>query len=691
MYPYTMRILHFALVAAAVVAVACSSSDPAAPPVVTPDAAAQDSGAETSAPCGSAGAAKCEVGEACSAHLMCASANCVSNRCAASSCSNGRRDGDETGTDCGGGCTEKCDGEVCTAPSGCRSKLCVGNVCAPSGTKTCGVGTGKSCENGEECSQAADCSSDFCSINGLCEAPSSTAHEDGVRNAGETGVDCGGTIAATKLCGAGQACKVSDDCLGVCPAGGGLCAAPNATDGKKNQGETDVDCGGANAPPCMLSKACATSNDCTLKYCSAAKVCTTPTSTDGIKNGLETDTDCGGGTLTEGAVSYTAPRCDLKKKCAADADCGSAVCAEGNLCIEAPSCRPIHGGQTCGVGEYGQGGAQHESCCRSLPTGITTTLNGVTKQVYLDKYEITAGRVRAWLDDLSARGETNVQARIKAKMATDDVLKKYFPGTFADSLPTGPSTPMQTFPVHPTNGGGTVTLSMGIDNQVSGSSYYREVQLSADGTNIGCWNAPGAYGHRTLIRQASSALYPQEAVPTAAMVTIMDEKSMNCMTPIMFAAFCEWDGGYMQSTAALSAAYGTATQNSNLWPWGSNSPATSPLLGNYNTNNSFNATKAPRYLYPAVDYSTFATNLAPIIAAPGRFPNDIASVARPGVESWMDLGSNMLEWSYNGTAYAGWTGSSFEGHLSGYGATWGGGIYFLDKYGKGGTRCMRLK
>ena len=43
----------------------------------------------------------------------------------------------------------------------------------------------------------------------------------------------------------------------------------------------------------------------------------------------------------------------------------------------------------------------------------------------------------------------------------------------------------------------------------------------------------------------------------------LDEKSMNCMTPILFAAFCAWDGGYMQSQAAVSTAYGPYQ-----WPWG---------------------------------------------------------------------------------------------------------------------------
>ena len=115
------------------------------------------------------------------------------------------------------------------------------------------------------------------------------------------------------------------------------------------------------------------------------------------------------------------------------------------------------------------------------------------------------------------------------------------------------------------------------------------------------------------------------------------------------------------------------------------------LLANHHSQqrNSFNNNKAPRYLFPVVGYNTFANDLAPVIAPPGRFPGDIASQSRPNQESWMDLGGNMIEWSGGSNQYYGWTGSSFEGHR--YPRMWSPGIYFLDKYGKGGSRCIHLK
>jgi len=55
----------------------------------------------------------------------------------------------------------------------------------------------------------------------------------------------------------------------------------------------------------------------------------------------------------------------------------------------------------------------------------------------------------------------------------------------------------------------------------------------------------------------------------------------------------------------------------------------------------------------------------------------------------MDLGGNSIEWSYDSGSYYGWTGASWEGHE--YPFWWTGLLDQLEKYGKGGARCMRLK
>ena len=52
---------------------------------------------------------------------------------------------------------------------------------------------------------------------------------------------------------------------------------------------------------------------------------------------------------------------------------------------------------TCGKGEVGEPGAEHESCCRTLVVPGYTDKAEPGKTVYLDKYEIAAGRIRAFI------------------------------------------------------------------------------------------------------------------------------------------------------------------------------------------------------------------------------------------------------------------------------------------------------
>ena len=544
----------------------------------------------------------------------------------------------------------------------------------------CGAATSTRCALGTACQTDVDCASDDCE-GALCAVPGATAHTDGRRNAGETDVDCGG--GSGKVCLPGAKCATGADCDSTCTAG--VCATPSDTDGKKNNGETDVDCGGPNAKKCAVGKACATGPDCGLGYCPAS-ACVAPSPTDGVQNGTETDVDCGGGNQTfEGVTVPAAAKCALTLICAADSDCDSQLCADTKRCIEAPSCRPLHGGYTCGKGEYGVVGAAHESCCKTLPVpGLTMMRGGVAKQVYVDKYEITAGRVREWVKGIKAQygGVPNIQAWMKARMAADPILAAMYPGTTADYLPskaTGQPKPFKN------TSGGTEDIDVGLDDQIGPTSYYRGV-LGNGGTS-GCGLYAGSYGHRTYWYDAVQSAYFGEVVRPVAQKDWLDEKSMNCMTAYMYAAFCAWDGGYLQSQSAIAGAYGPS-----LWPWG-DAPIPQDAvakIANYNAGTGgFGNTKSPRYLFPVVDYATFANDFSPIIASPGRFPLD-GSQVRPIADTWMDLGGNMIEFSHDTAgAYFGWTGSSFEGHV--YPRRWDYALVFMDKYGKGGARCMRLK
>jgi hypothetical protein len=533
--------------------------------------------------------------------------------CRPAACSDGKRSPSEgeTGVDCGGLCGA-CDGETCTVGTDCASTVCTEGKCAAPATKTCGVGLPVKCADAEKCQQDIDCISDYC--DGTCMAPPPNVHEDGRRNGGETGKDCGGT-AVDKPCPGGEACVGDTDCQGKCVDS--VCAPPNPTDGKKNQGETDIDCGGPNAPKCQRGKVCITNADCQLLAC-ASGTCGTPANDDGIINGSETDVDCGGAGVSEGSFAYKAPRCNELKKCTDDPDCKTEACSPAGLCV-AKSCDSAEtaGVTTCGEKEVGDPTAVHETCCKSLKLP--------TKDLRLDKYEVTAGRFRTFLAAagpnirqwVSVYAAQNPNSQLgKMIVAYPNVLKIYPPAK---------------------NGSLGVAGHMGLDLD------------NYNGTR-GCYNGVDNYSANTYWQpDADLAEYglPSRNIPRET----SDAKSLNCAMPIMFAAFCAWDGGALATRADLLDAWGPEA-----FPWGElPNPQTAdgkPATGNYNwcngdyetggfkCQNSAIGANGTFYRFPLG--TPLMRDMEPLIASPGRFPLDATKLKVNG-ESWQDLLGNLVE------------------------------------------------
>jgi hypothetical protein len=147
-------------------------------------------------------------------------APCVKHQCAASTCTDGQRDGDETDVDCGG-------------------------TCAP-------------CANARACGIDQDCLSDDCdALERVC-LPASCI--DQKRDGDETDVDCGGPACAG--CYVGKMCLVDRDCAtGTCGPTG-LCGGNACADRRQDGTESDVDCGGIDCPPCRVGQMCESSFDC---------------------------------------------------------------------------------------------------------------------------------------------------------------------------------------------------------------------------------------------------------------------------------------------------------------------------------------------------------------------------------------------------------------------------------------------
>ncbi|MBK8698734.1 MAG: T9SS type A sorting domain-containing protein [Saprospiraceae bacterium] len=130
----------------------------------------------------------------------------------APSCTDGIKNGQETGVDCGGPTCPPC-------PPSCTDGI----------------------QNGQE--TGIDCGGPTC-------PPCPPSCTDGIQNGQETGIDCGGPscppCAATCTDGIQNGQETGVDCGGpTCPP-----CPPTCTDGIQNGQETGVDCGGPTCPPC---------------------------------------------------------------------------------------------------------------------------------------------------------------------------------------------------------------------------------------------------------------------------------------------------------------------------------------------------------------------------------------------------------------------------------------------------------
>ena len=492
----------------------------------------------------------------------------------------------------------------------------------------------------------------------------------------------------------GRGCALTVDCQsGVCTAL--VCQAPSPNDGVKNGGETDTDCGGSGdgAAPCSPGKACHAAKDCDSQVCTAS-ACVAASPTDKVQNGGESDVDCGGAS-TDGA-----PRCADALHCANDGDCLAGFCSLlDGTCVDGRSCKglvtpatimdptgkvdadgdalgtpdPNGAGQSAGIDTCGKGEAtdpiaqqEHESCCRSL------TLPGST--VRLDKYEVTAGRVRQFAESLDP--PYDLQKWALAEIAAGSVAGQMLTA----QLPSGSSPPAVN--LLPTSAD---SVPLNAVEQLGGTVV--------DPSNLqqGCYVGNEAFGASVYYWDAAhEAVVGSPARPFTQ--DYYDVKSMNCGLYWIYAAFCAWDGGRLPTNAEVATAYGAAT-----YPWGaaflpdpypyehlsagSTNPNTGqtivsaypdvPTINAYLlasgittgavsvTVNWLNGSSAHNggdfYNYPdfihgnpagTIDAQSNGLDNSPQIAAPGRFFVDataMKSTSYAGTESWMDLGANMLE------------------------------------------------
>ena len=488
-----------------------------------------------------------------------------------------------------------------------------------------------------------------CSSEGGSNASSAIAETlpsclNGSHDGDETGVDCGGSCVAR--------------CPGnVSPAGGGPGGGNGGTQGQNNPG------GGI----------------------------------DGVRDGSETDVDCGG---------PSAPKCAEGKSCLVDDDCDVA-CSYAKKCIVIPSCKPHLGGDTCGKGEVDEPGAQHESCCRSLPVPGYADPSHPGKTVYLDKYEITAGRIRAFIEKMASInvGKPDVKSWIAAHrpQIRDPAWDPFLP-TDTEGQVVVIARRLLGDP-RPEDSGQTgqpgpgVILPPATDQpRHKGTNYQFGSEIYVDLHGNNCATYPGSYGAPTywyppdiLSRDgqvARAAGVTASGAPVSAK-DLLDVKSMNCVTNAMLAAFCAWDGGQLatdevldfitESPASLGNVSGCGTQHddhgellgnvfTNTVQSGGRCPSVALINATFDAGDSLPVAGSPlnahNYHFPDTGNQNY--DKAWEISAPGRAstaaaangaPVDMLRIT-PGAEPWMDLHGNLSE------AALDMSGATFTGKFS---------------------------
>lgn len=390
--------------------------------------------------------------------------------------------------------------------------------------------------------------------------------------------------------------------------------------------------------------------------------------------------------------------------CTTNADCATDACSYRKVCVDRPSCVVHYGGDTCGEGEPDDPLAKHESCCRSLELPVPG------RPVMMDKYHVTAGRFRVFLD--AVNGDVRAFVRQRRPAGWDPLWDDFVPNGWDVDPSIDPSSdPDMLRRFHSSvwhQLGGTALLTkLGRD----GKPYRYGCDIQGNGTHT--YRMPDDV--QTDVLKDIPHKYSQE---------ILDAKALNCVTALMLMAFCEWDwpGSRLPTYEETRFAWHGGDPEGHKYPWGS-SPAP---LGYLYPGDVFGPRSGVRersgrygkyavvppdaaglpgdpsyanwkysYAYPSTPYpSTFYPDYSAHIAAPGRFPKGNGPFGHADLAgNVFDLTSTIsgsngdhpddreVTWGRNG---------SWEGHNIPFASEdrpWTAPI--MRKYGKAGGRCTK--
>jgi hypothetical protein len=227
--------------------------------------------------------------------------------------------------------------------------------------------------------------------------------------------------------------------------------------------------------------------------------------------------------------------------CTKDSDCVSGGCDYSLHCAVGRSCTQHNGGDTCGP-------KGKDSCCTSIAVPMP---NAPFK---LDKYNITAGRYRAFVE----KTKGNIRGWIQANRPAwfEAAWDPWIPNVMDDgTVVTGTSHLFD-----PGKGQDGVYQQLGPIHYGAAEAGGNEGCLTKEVGNARTYRLPDDVNTKLFddVQQ-----YTQE---------VLDTKSQQCLTFFMVAAFCAWDGGRMPTLTELDYAWDKGDAPNHLYPWGS-SPA----------------------------------------------------------------------------------------------------------------------
>jgi cysteine-rich repeat protein len=209
---------------------------------------------------------------------------------------------------------------------------------------------------------------------------------DGLQDGDETGIDCGGPTCGAP-CGVGQGCLVPPDCQSaLCNAITGLCVATTCEDGVLDAGESDVDCGGP-CSPCAAGKLCTMASDCASSICQADGTCAAAACGDAVTQPGE-QCDLGAANADSPALFFTqsgaahAPKIVQTSTSAAAYYAYKAASGHTGLESAGTSILFFQRDATTGIlslgmemGVEGAGTGKAKSVITNLPAGVTVTVS----------------------------------------------------------------------------------------------------------------------------------------------------------------------------------------------------------------------------------------------------------------------------------------------------------------------------